>query len=228
MKLENKVALVTGASSGIGKETAIMLARKGCRVAVTHNKNSSGGQEVLEECRKHGDAILLQLDVADAKSVEEAAGEVIKKFGRIDLLVNNAGVVVWKDLKDQSVEDIDRQLQANLSGLIKMTRALMPQFYGQKEGIIINVSSGAGKQGYGGLSVYCASKFGVRGFTQALSAELPEGIRIYCVNPGMTATRMTNYKGIPPEKVAEVIVNATEENLGKKSGDDVDVWEYAQ
>ena len=223
MKPDNKVALVTGASSGIGRETAIMLSEKGCKVALTYNKNDSGGQEVLEECRKYGDAMLLQLDVADLESVEEALRKVVEKFGRIDLLVNNAGVVVWKDLKEQSVEEIERQLQVNLSGLVKMTRALMPQFYTQKEGIIINVSSGAGKKGYGGLSVYCASKFGVRGFTQALSAELPEGIRIYCVNPGMTATRMTNYKGISPFKVAEVIVNAAEENLGKKSGDDIDV-----
>ena len=228
MKLRNKVALVTGASSGIGRETAIMLAKKGCKVAATHNKNKSGGEEVVEECRKYGDAMLLQLDVTDAESIERAAGEIIKKFGRIDILVNNAGVIVWKDLKDQSFEDIDRQLQVNLSGLIKMTKALMPQFHSQKEGIIINVSSGAGKQGYGGLSVYCASKFGVRGFTQALSAELPEGIRVYCVNPGMTATRMTDYRGVPPERVAEVIVSTTEENLGKNSGDDVDVWEYAK
>ena len=228
MKLKNKVAIVTGASNGIGKETAIMLAGKGCRVALTYHKNRGGGQEVLEECRKYGDAMLLQLDVADLESVEEALRKVVEKFGRIDLLVNNAGVVVWKDLKEQSVEEIERQLQVNLSGLVKMTRALMPPFYTQKEGIIINVSSGAGKKGYGGLSVYCASKFGVRGFTQALSAELPEGIRIYCVNPGMTATRMTNYKGISPFKVAEVIVNAAEENLGKKSGDDIDVWEYSE
>ena len=228
MKLKNKVAIVTGASNGIGKETAIMLAGKGCRVALTYHKNRGGGEEVLQECRKYGDAMLLQLDVTDAKSIEEVAGKIIEKFGRVDVLVNNAGVVVWKDLKEQSFEDIDLQMQTNLSGLVKMTLTLIPQFYRQKESIIINVSSGAGKQGYGGLSVYCASKFGVRGFTQSLSAELPEGIRAYCVNPGMTATRMTDYKGIPPEKVAEVIVNTAEENLGKKSGDDVDVWEYAK
>ena len=226
MKLKNKVALVTGASNGIGKETAIMLAGKGCKVALTYHKDK--GMEVLQECRKYGDAMLLELDVTDTKSIEEATQKIIQKFGRVDILVNNAGVVVWKDLKDQSFEEIDLQMQTNLSGLVKMTRTFIPQFYSQKEGIIINVSSGAGKQGYGGLSVYCASKFGVRGFTQSLSAELPEGIRAYCVNPGMTATRMTGYKGIPPEKVAEVIVNTAEENLGKKSGDDIDVWEYSE
>ena len=228
MILENKVALVTGASNGIGRETAIMLAGKGCRVALTYHKSMSGGKEVLEECRKYGDAMLLYLDAADTKSIKEATGKIIEKFERVDLLVNNAGVVVWKDLKEQSFEEIEMQLQVNLSGLVKMTKALIPQLYRQKEGIIINVSSGAGKQGYGGLSVYCASKFGVRGFTQSLSAELPEGIRAYCVNPGMTATRMTNYKGIHPKRVAEVIVNTAEENLGKNSGDDVDVWEYVK
>ena len=76
------------------------------------------------------------------------------------------------------------------------------------------------------MSVYCATKFGVRGFTQALAAELPVGIRTYCVNPDTTATRMTNYQGKNPKKVAEVIVLAAEEKLNKKSGDDIDIWNY--
>ena len=228
MELKDKVALVTGASSGIGRETAVMLSKKGCKVAVTYCKNKDGGKKTVEECLKNGDSMLLYLDASDEESIRKTAEGVVEKFGRIDILINNAGVVVWKNLKEQSTQEIDQQLQVNLSGLVKMTRALMPQFYTQKEGVIINVSSGAGKQGYGGLSVYCASKFGVRGFTQALSAELPEGLRVYCVNPGMTATRMTDYKGISPDKVAGVIVDSAEENLGKKSGDDVDVWDYAE
>jgi short-subunit dehydrogenase len=152
--------------------------------------------------------------------------EIMGRFGRLDVLVNNAGVVRWKPFKEQTMEDIEEQVRVNLTGLIKVTRAFLPQFLKQKDGIIINISSGAGKEVFPELSTYCGTKFGVRGFTQALALELSPGIRTYCVNPGMTATRMTDFRGDPPEKVAGVIILAAEEGLDKASGDDVDVWEY--
>ena len=93
-------------------------------------------------------------------------------------------------------------------------------------GMIINIASAAGKNAYAGLTTYCATKFAVRGFTQALSKELPSGIKIYSVNPGLTATKMTNYQGVNPRKVAEVILKAAEEKFNVENGGDVDVWKY--
>jgi len=225
MNLKDKVVLITGSSAGIGKETAIQFAEKGSTVIVTYNEGKEEGKKILEECEKHGEAILLHLDVRDDSSIANVVKEIIKRFGRIDILVNNAGVIMWKHLMEQDKEDIEEQIKVNLTGLVKVTRAFLPHFH-NREGIIINIASGAGKEGFSELTVYCGTKFGVRGFTQALSYELPAGVRIYCVNPGMTATRMTNYTGMGPSKVAEVILLAAEEKLDKKSGEDVDVWEY--
>lgn len=226
MELRDKVVLVTGSSTGIGKETAIKFAQKGCKVIVTYNEGKKSGDKVLEECRKYSDAILLHLNVKDDSSIKRTLETTFEKFGGIDVLVNNAGIATWKNLIEQSEEEIEDQIRVNLLGLIKITKAFLPQFYKKGDCVIINISSGAGKEGFPELSVYCATKFGVRGFTQALAQELPKGLRVYCVNPGMTATRMTNYKGVDPEKVAEIIVSAAEEKLGKSPGEDIDIWKY--
>ncbi len=228
MDLRGRVVLVTGASSGIGREAAIKFAQKGCRIILTYNKGDKQGREVLLKCREYGEAVLSHLDVREDSSIENVVKEVIEGFGRIDILVNNAGVIRWKNFIEQTAGDIEEQINVNLTGLIKVTRAFLPHFLRQKEGVIINIASLSGKQGFEELTVYCGTKFGVRGFTQALSKELPAGVRIYCVNPGMTATRMTDYVGVDPKKVADVIVSTAEERLGKGPGDDVDVWDYVK
>lgn len=226
MDLQSRVVLVTGSSSGIGRETALLLAKKGSKVVVTYNEGKEEGEQVLSECRNHSEAVLFHLDVRDDSSIRALKESVLKEFGRIDVLINNAGVIRWTPLVKQSVEDIEEQVNVNLLGLIKVTRCFLPQLLKQGEGIIINIASGAGKQGFYELTTYCGTKFGVRGFTQALAEELPKGVRAYSVNPGMTATRMTEFRGVDPVRVAEIIVKAAEEKLGKNSGDDVDVWEY--
>ncbi len=226
MELRDKVVLVTGSSEGIGREAAKQFAQKKAKIIVTYNTEKKEGEKVLKECKKYSEAILLHLDVRSDESIKETVKEVIDKYRRIDVLVNNAGVILWKNLLEQSFQEIDEQIDVNLKGLIKVTRAFLPHFLKQKEGLIINISSGAGKQGFSELTTYCGTKFGVRGFTQALEEELPHGLRIYCVNPGMTATKMTNYVGTDPRKVAEVIIKTAEEKLDKDTGDDVDVWEY--
>lgn len=225
MELKDKIVLVTGSSDGIGRETAIEAAKRGAKVVVTYNSNKKAGEEVYNECSKIKDALLVQLDVTDKDSIKKCVENVVDKFGAIDVLINNAGVAVWKHFVEQTREEIDKQIDVNLIGLIKMTKACMPYFKGQDEGIIVNISSGAGKQGHATLSIYCATKFGVRGFTQALSKEL-NNIRVYSVNPGMTATAMTGYRGDDPKEVAKIIIDTAEEKMGKDSGDDVDIWEY--
>ena len=108
---------------------------------------------------------------------------------------------------------------------MNVTRIVIP-YMKEDEGIIINISSDAGKVGYGEIVPYCASKFGVRGFTKALALELPDNIKIYVVNPGLTATQMTNFQGTHPKKVAGIVVDTAKENLDKKSGDDIDIEDY--
>lgn len=226
MELKDKVVLVTGSSQGIGKETAIAFSEKGAKVIITYNKNKKLGEETLRECKKHNQSILVHLDVTNEKSVKECVEKIKKEFGKLDILVNNAGVLNSNELLRQNIHDIENQINTNLLGLIKMTKTVLPFIQEQKESVIINIASAAGKQAYGDLSVYCATKFGVRGFSQALAQELPKNIRVYSVNPGMTATKMTNFHGIPPRKVADLIVKTSEEKLNISSGGDVDVWEF--
>jgi len=230
MELKDKVVFITGSSDGIGKISALKFAKQGANVVVSYNINKKTGEEVFEECNKLAESFLVHLDVTDADSIKRAVEEIIDKFGAIDILVNNAGVVVWKNFIEQSYEEIENQVDVNLIGLIKMTKTVLPYMQGQNKGIVINISSGAGKHGHGGLSVYSATKFAVRGITQSLAEEYSKNskkeIRFYSVNPRMTATKMTNFHGMPPEKVAEVIVNTAKENLGKNSGDDIDVEDY--
>jgi len=228
MDLKDKIVVVTGSSSGIGMASAIKFAEKGAKVVVTYRVEKTEGEKVVKECSKHNESILLQLDITDSESIRHLRSEVLKRFGKIDVLLNNAGIIIWKKFIEQTEADISGQIDINLKGTIMVTRAFMPDLIRQKKGLILNIASGAAKEPTIDLTVYCGSKFGVRGFTQALALELPEGVRTYCINPGMTATRMTGYQGTPPEDVADVIVAAAEEKLDKKSGEDVDVWEYIE
>ncbi|MBD3209895.1 SDR family NAD(P)-dependent oxidoreductase [Candidatus Micrarchaeota archaeon] len=226
MDLKEKVVLVTGSSAGIGKETALAFSKKGCRTVVTYNSGREEGEKVHQECSRNSESLFLQLDVTSSESIRKAVEDTVKKFGRLDILVNNAGIIRWKHLIEQEESDIEAQIDVDLKGLIKMTRKALPTLHRQKEGMIINIASMAGKRGYAELTVYCAAKFGVRGFTRALAKELPDGIRTYCVNPGMTATKMTGFKGVPPSEVAGIIIRTAEERLDKSSGEDVDVPDY--
>lgn len=226
MELKDKVVLITGSSEGIGAETAKLFAQEGSNLVITYLKNKEKAKEVFEECNKFREAMLIKLDIRDEKSIKKCVESVIDNFGAIDVLVNNAGVAIWKNFVEQSFEEIDSQIDINLKGLIKMTKVVLPYMQAQEESLIINISSGAGKTGFSELTTYCGTKFGVRGFTQALSTELPKKIKIYSVNPGMTSTKMTNYTGVETKKVAKIILNSGKEFYKKSSGDDVDVWKY--
>jgi len=226
MELQDKVVLITGSSTGIGKETAIALAKEGARVVITYHNTKKEGEAVLKECEKYGNCVLFYLDVTKSESIEDVVAKVIDRFGRIDILINNAGCFVYKLLEKQTREEIERQLQVNLVGTIMMTSACLPHLKKQSDAVIINVASVLSKQSIVQGTVYCASKFGLRGFTQALALELPKNVRTYCVNPGLTATKMTGFQGISAGQVADVIVATVQEVLGKKSGDDVDVRDF--
>lgn len=221
--MRKKVVLITGSSSGIGRETAYKFASEKARLVVTYCTDKPNGMKTYKQCRERGasDALLVKLDLKDNKSITRTVDKVTEKFGKIDILINNAGVVTWNPLKDQSPGDIEHQIRTNLEGLIKMTRRCLPHV---KE-MIINIASGAGKTGFADLTTYCATKFGVRGFTQSLAEEVTK-IKIYSVNPDMTATRMTDFEGRPPEQVARVVLNTAKGMYKVPSGSDIDVWEY--
>ena len=223
LNLKNKVVMVIGSSLGIGREAAFKFAKEGCKVAVTYYKDKKEGEETAKKCLEIGasDVLLLQLNVMDSTSIRNCVKKTIEKFSHMDILVNNAGIVVWKLLKEQSFEDIENEVRTNLEGLIKMTRECLPYI---KE-TIINISSGAGKDAFAGLSTYCATKFGVRGFTQAIAQEL-RNIKVFSVNPGSTATRMNNFHGAMPERVADIILKCAKGELKAGSKRDVDAWEY--
>jgi len=219
--MKGQVVFITGSSSGIGRETAYRFAKGGARLVLTYSTGRSRGQETQKRCDRLGaeDTLLLQLNVTDVKSIGIALKSVRKKYGGVDFLINNAGMGVFMPFKDQTIKQIEQQTRTNLEGLIKVSYLFLPII---RQGIV-NIASAAGKTAYAEMAVYCGTKFGVRGFTQALAGELPH-LKIFCVNPDMTATRLSAFEGRPPSEVAEVIFRAVSGKIKVAPGGDVDVW----
>jgi 3-oxoacyl-[acyl-carrier protein] reductase len=220
--VRNKVVFITGSSNGIGAEAAHAFAAEGAKVVVTYHKDRKAAEVTAQRCKDAGAAqvIVVELDMMNDASIDHAVKKTISMFGEIHVLVNNAGIAIYKKLQDQTYNEIHAQLSVNLEGLIKITRA----FLGFIQETIINIGSGASYAGYAEMTTYCASKFAVRGFTQALAQELPDR-KVYCVNPGSTATRMTDFHGVPPQEIANIILKAAKGEFDVPSGSDLDAWE---
>lgn len=219
-----KTVLITGASDGIGKESAIDLAKSGVsNLILTYNQNMSEALETKEECERYGaeQVFLVKLNLLNSKSIKECFDLVKSNYSSIDILVNNAGTVKWKYFREQSFEEIEDQVRTNLEGLMKITNIFLP-LVNEK---IINIGSGAGKKSHKKLSTYSSTKFGVRGFTKTLALEEPQ-LSIYTVNPGMTKTKMTDYQGESLEKVAKVVSDTVKGNISPHSGEDIDVEDH--
>ncbi|MFS0870226.1 SDR family oxidoreductase [Paenibacillus xylanilyticus] len=185
------VALITGTSSGFGMLTAISLAKQGYRVAATMRDLSRNGElDRLAEQAGIADRLhYIHLDVTDSDSVQAAVTGVLQLYGRIDMLVNNAGFAVGGFIEEVSMDDWRRQMETNLFGLIAMTRAVLPVMRKQQQGLIINLSSVSGLSGFPGYAPYAASKFAVEGFTESLRHEMTSfGIRVVLVEPGAYRT----------------------------------------
>jgi 3-oxoacyl-[acyl-carrier protein] reductase len=192
MLLENRNAIVTGGSQGIGAAISLELAREGANVCLTYRKHEAEARQYAEEIRSMGrQALAVQCDIArypEAEAVVKAAAE---SFGRIDILVNNAGMnwdgVCWKMTEEQW----DRVLEVNLKGYFNFTRHTAPLFKDQKYGRIINVTSINGMRGKFGQSNYSASKAGIIGYTKAVAKELGAfGVTVNAVAPGLIETAM--------------------------------------
>lgn len=220
--LKGKTVFITGGSLGIGAETAYKFAGEECRVAITYFQDKENAAAVSQRCKELGspDVLVLHLNVTNDESIRAAVKQLVEHFGEISILINNAGVIVWKHLLEQDFREIETQIRTNLEGMVKVTKECLRYV---KE-VIINLGSAAGKAGYADLTTYCATKFGVRGFSQALSQEVPS-VRVYTVNPAVTATRMNDFRGMPPEDVATVIVETAKGEYKVQSGSDIDVWQ---
>jgi NAD(P)-dependent dehydrogenase (short-subunit alcohol dehydrogenase family) len=199
--LEGKVALVTGASSGLGRATAIALARAGADVALAARSKEElqGAREEVSELGRR--ALVLPVDLASEAQTAAALGRTVEALGRIDILVNAAGTDAPGMVEQLSVEGWDRTLAVNLRAPFLLSKAAFPHMRQAGGGIIVNVSSVAGKKGWANASAYCASKFGLTGFTEALADEGKEhGIRAIVLYPGAMAT---NWGAFSPEEREE-------------------------
>jgi len=225
MDLSNKIILITGSSKGIGEQIAYAYAREKAKVVVTYNSDEEGAHNVGDKCKALGapDVLVVKLNISDNASIKDAVAKTEEKFGHIDLLINNAGVIGWEKFENETLEEIENQVRTNLEGMIKMTSAAFPQI---KEGII-NIASRAGHIPYSGRSVYCATKFGVVGFTKSLALEYPD-LRIFTVSPGATRTEMWNFQeGTDPAVIADYIVKGWKGEIPLKDGD-LNLWELIQ
>jgi len=208
VRLKGKVALITGAGRGIGAAVALAYAREGARLAICA-RTASELEDTARAARELGnDCVATACDVSDEKSVMQFVSEVTEKFGRIDVLVNNAGVMTRPSpFEETDVAKWDYTIAVNLRGTFLVTRAVLPTMKRQRGGSIINVSSMIGRQGYPNFAAYAASKWGIEGLTQTLAAELrSEHIRVNSVDPGYIATKLTGHRGGSPESVTDVFV----------------------
>ena len=187
--LVGQVALVTGASSGLGRATAVALAQAGADVALLARSEPDLRQVVDEIAAAGRRGLVLPLDLANAAHITDAVTRTLAAWGRIDVLVNAAGTDVPGPVVELATEDWDHVLDVNLRAPFVLAKAVFPHMQQARRGTIVNVSSVAGKRGWANAAAYCASKFGLTGFTQALAAEgKAHGIRACVVYPGGMAT----------------------------------------
>jgi 3-oxoacyl-[acyl-carrier protein] reductase len=193
MILKERVAVVTGARVGIGRALAVAFAREGAYVVINDILDEGGVKEVIAEIRSMGrKALYMKADVALEEDVKRIVSATLGTFGRIDILVNNAGLrtIAYLGMENCPViglaaKDWDRIIAVNLRGPFLMSKAVLAHMMKQKQGSIINISSGAGQQGVPGKSAYCASKHGLEGLTKALAGEVKDfNIRVNALSPG--------------------------------------------
>lgn len=219
-KLKGKTAIITGASAGIGQACARALAGEGARLVLTARR-----QDRLEKLKKAVEkagtkAVIVAGDAREEETAVRTVKAAMDAFGRIDILINNAGLGNYKNLADTSAEEYDEMMDTNVRSTFLFSRHTVPAMIKQKSGLILMISSMAGVYGFGGEAVYCATKFAQVGFAQALDRELREkGIKVGAICPGGTKTEFALGKGrteksvresnmLDPEDVAGVVLMA--------------------
>lgn len=241
MLLGGKVALVTGASRGIGRAIALRLAGEGAKVAINYAGNTTKAEAVKAEIEQNGgEAILVQADVADSSAVEAMVAKVTEAFGQIDILVNNAGITRDGLLMRMKEEDFDAVVNTNLKGVFHCTKTVSKLMMKKRSGRIINMASVVGIMGNAGQTNYAAAKAGVIGFSKSAAKELAaRGITVNVVAPGFIDTDMTaamtdkakelTLTGIPmkkmgtPEDVANAVLFLASDGASYITGQTVNV-----
>lgn len=233
MRLRGKVAIVTGGGRGIGRAIAHAMSKEGVAV-VAASRSFDQVTEVADELELAGrKALALRVDIRRPSEVDAMIGNTAEAFGGLDILVNNAGVGHRKPLVETTAEEWDEIMDTNLKGMFLCCKSAIPLLAKRGGGVIVNISSGAGKVGIPTLSAYCASKFGVIGLSESLAGEVEEyGIRVYALCPGGVDTEMHRrffpedppYMLLKPEDVAKEVLKLCLPDCRVRSGSAVDVY----
>lgn len=200
MELQGKVALVTGASSGIGAATAKKLAANGVKVGLAARRMDRL-QALVEEIRRAGgDSVAIAMDVTDHASVTQGVQQLLRQYGTIDIAFNNAGLMPSSDIASLKVDEWHRMVDVNVKGVLTTVAAVLPTMLEKKAGHIINTSSIAGRKTFPGLGVYCATKHAIAAFSDTLRMELAPAfnLRVTCLQPGAVETEL--FEHITDEK----------------------------
>jgi len=215
MLLQDKVAIVTGGTRGIGRAISLLFAEEGARVVANFSKNVEAAESLIEEARSKKLTLgLFKADVTQFDQVKEMVEEVFRGYGRIDILVNNVGLVRDNFLMLMSDEDWDSLLKTNLSSLFYCCRAVIRKMIPERRGKIVNLSSISGILGTSGQTNYAATKGGVIGFTKSLARELgPFNIQVNAVAPGLIESEVVSK--MPKERVEAIIKSSSLRRMGK-------------
>lgn len=239
---KNKIILITGGSSGIGRATALLFAEKGADVALTFKENKEGADDVVNQIIKKGRrAIVIQANLYNETEAKLVVEKVIKDFGRIDVLVNNAGRYVDGDVWDGTSDVWVKSLQQNLVSMMSVSKYVIPIFQKQKSGVMVNVSSRHGVVGHADALAYSAAKAGVINITQSYAGLLSPFGRANSVSPSetnagywltapkeelaQTLENRPNHKLVEPETVAEKIVYLASDEAANITGQNIEVKE---
>ncbi|MFW5994122.1 MAG: 3-oxoacyl-ACP reductase FabG [Halanaerobiaceae bacterium] len=206
MKLKEKVAIVTGGASGIGKGVAELFIEEGAKVVVA-DYDVEKGEKTAKELNEKGEALFVQVDVSDTEAAEAMVEKTVEEFGKVDILINNAGVTADGFLSKMSEDAWDKVIDVNLKGVFNCSKFAAQKMMETDGGVILNASSVVGLYGNVGQTNYAASKFGVIGLTKTWAKELAgKGVRVNCVAPGFTNTEMLD---AVPDKILDKMKKKT-------------------
>ena len=220
--IKGKNVLITGGASGIGRLMALESLKEGADKVIIWDIDEPKGKQLREESGQAGRIAVYRVDVANAAMIREVAQEVLEDHRRVDILINNAGIVVGKGFKDHEPDDISRTVSINIEGVMQTTRAFLPSMIERGSGHIVNIASAAGLMANPGMSVYVGSKWAVTGWSESLRLELRKGpgsIEVTTVQPGFIDTGM--FRGVSPplltpllkpEAVAHHVIRAIRKN----------------
>ena len=241
MKQTGYTAIVTGSTRGIGKETALLLLKNGLNVIIS-SRSQENVENVIQEIHdkfpsKKENVLGLKCDVSKQYDVKSIVDISIKRFEKIDILVNNAGIVYYKSIMNTTEEEWNKTMDTNLKGTFLFIKEVLPHMIENKSGgIIVNVSSGAGKSGFSNLSSYCASKFGMIGLTESVAKEIIDNnIKVMAICPGGVDTDMikdmandgfnkSNTNLMQPEEVAKKIYDMIINKKGYRNGQSIEFY----